>query len=61
MTQYRQKAKVTLSGEGYLARGVIMVRCCNYHANGLWFDSRLADFRFLFFFVFFQALLKCYL
>jgi len=60
MTQYKEK--------GYFVRNIAvllvvqsMVRCYGYYANGWRFDSRLADFDFVFFFAFFQAPHRCYL
>jgi len=51
MTQYKEKG--TLSGKHCLARGV-MIRCYGYYVkNGLRFNSRLDDFRFVFSFSFF--------
>jgi len=47
MTQY--KDKVTLSGKRCPDCDV-MVRCYDCFANGFQFDSRLADFPFVFFF-----------
>ena len=55
MAQYKEK--VTLSGKRCPAHGV-MVRCYGCYANGLRFNSHLADFRF--FFAFFQAPLRCH-
>jgi len=56
----KTKKKVALSGKCCPARGG-MVGCYRCYANSLQFASCLADFRFLFFFVFFQAPLRCYL
>ena len=55
MAWHNTKKKVTLSGTRCPARGVI-VKCYGCYANGCRFDSPS-----LFFFVFFQALLRCYL
>ena len=56
-----QRKKVTLSETCCPAHGV-MVRCYSCYANVGWrYNSRLADFHYLFFFAFFQALRGCYL
>jgi len=48
MTQYKQKGP--LSRKRHPAHGVTL-RCYGCYANGLQFDSRLANFRFLCFFL----------
>ena len=50
--------KVTLLGKHSPAR-CVMVMCYGCYANGFWFDSHVAEFRF-FFFAFLQAPLRCY-
>ena len=46
--------KVTFPGKCWPSSSVMVV-CYSCYANGLWFDSRLADFCFVFFFAFIQA------
>jgi len=47
MTQYKQKGPLCLSGKRHSAHHGVTPKCYGCYANGLQFDSRLANFRFL--------------